>query len=132
MGAAHRFDPYGIELVARKQKRRHPRATAYLCIDLCSQDAMWTGLTMNISEGGVFVATHEILPVGSMVALHLELPRSKRIMCLGDVRWSRDYTGDDDVPPGLGIGFVGLDLDSAAAIRDFVLSTLEASKLTRH
>lgn len=120
------FDPYGIELVARTQRRRTPRAIAYLCIDLCSRDAMWTGLTMNISEGGVFVATHEILPVGSVVALHLELPRSNRIMCLGEVRWTRGYTNNDDVPPGMGIRFVGLDLDSAAAIRAFVLSTLEA------
>jgi uncharacterized protein (TIGR02266 family) len=119
------FDPYGMELAARTQKRRKPRAIAYLCIDLCSRDAIWTGLTMNISEGGVFVATLEILPVGSVVALHLELPCSKRIMCLGEVRWTRGYTGSDDVPPGMGIRFVGLDLDSAAAIRAFVLATLE-------
>jgi uncharacterized protein (TIGR02266 family) len=122
------FDPYGIELVARTQRRRTPRAIAYLCVDLCSRDAMWTGLTMNISEGGLFVATHAILPVESVVALHLELPPSKRIMCLGEVRWTRDYTGNDDVPPGMGIRFVGLDLDSAAAIRAFVLSTLEAQR----
>lgn len=132
MGAAQRFESYAIELPARTQKRRHPRAIAYLCIDLCSQEAVWTGLTMNISEGGAFVATHEILPVGSMVALHLELPGYERIMCLGEVRWTRDYTGDDDVPPGLGLRFVGLDLDSAAAIRAFVLSTLEARDATRH
>ena len=110
----------------RTQMRRSTRANAYLCIDLCSEHNFWTGLTMNISEGGVFVATHVMLPPGSLVGLHLELPRHpQRIMTLGEVRWSRAYTGDDDVPPGLGIQFVGLDNASLVAIRKFVATIRE-------
>ena len=110
----------------RTQMRKTARANAYLCIDLCSEHNFWTGLTMNLSEGGVFVATHEILPPGALVAIHLELPRHRpRIMTLGEVRWSRAYTGDDDVPPGLGIQFVGLDEPSLTAIRRFVTTIRE-------
>lgn len=125
MGAAFKLtDQRNAE--ARTQERRSVRANAYLCIDLCSEHNFWTGLTMNISEGGVFVATHEILPTGSLVGLHLELPRAPhRIMTLGEVRWSRAYTGNDDVPPGLGIQFVGLDEASALAIRKFVTTIRE-------
>jgi uncharacterized protein (TIGR02266 family) len=121
----HEEEEDNIAIELRRQKRATPRAIAYLCIDLCSEHNFWTGLTMNISEGGVFVATHEILPVGSPVALHLELPRERRIMVLGEVRWSRAYTGDDDVPPGLGIKFVGLDLESLSAIRRFMTKIRE-------
>ena len=110
---------------ARTQSRRTQRANAFLCIDLCSEHNFWTGLTMNLSEGGVFVATHVILATGSLVGIHLELPRHPRIMTLGEVRWSRAYTGDDDVPPGLGIQFVGLDDVSLRAIRRFVTTMRE-------
>ncbi|MBX3228591.1 MAG: PilZ domain-containing protein [Labilithrix sp.] len=125
MGAALKLTPdesFGVFADAR----RSPRAIAYLCIDLCSEHNFWTGLTMNISEGGVFVATHVMLEPGTLVGLHLELPnRGHRIMTLGEVRWSRAYTGDDDVPPGLGIKFVGLDLGSLAAIRKFMTTIRE-------
>jgi hypothetical protein len=46
-------------------------------------------------------------------------------MTLGEVRWSRAYSGDDDVPPGLGIKFVGLDFGSLSAIRKFVMTIRE-------
>ena len=125
MGAAIKLmEPGSLE--PRAQMRRSPRANAYLCIDLCSEHNFWTGLTMNLSEGGVFVATHVILSPGTLVGLHLELPRSPhRIMTLGEVKWSRAYTGNDDVPPGLGIQFVGLDEASLAAIRKFVTTIRE-------
>lgn len=124
MGAAFKLDDDELPVERSTQRRKTPRANAYLCIDLCSEHNFWTGLTMNLSEGGVFVATHVILPVGTLVGLHLELPRqSKRMMVLGEVRWTRAFTGNEDVPPGLGIQFIGLDLDSLAAIRVFVMTT---------
>lgn len=128
MGAALKITPELEEefVGVRKEERRNPRVVAYLCIDLCSEHNFWTGLTMNISEGGVFVATHQLLEPGSLVGLHLELPNhGARIMTLGEVRWSRAYTGDDDVPPGLGIKFIGLDLASLSAIRKFVMTMRE-------
>jgi uncharacterized protein (TIGR02266 family) len=124
MGAALRITP-DDDFSVRTNERRSPRAIAYLCIDLCSEHNFWTGLTMNISEGGVFVATHVMLPPGALVGLHLELPKDARIMTLGEVRWSRVYTGDDDVPPGLGIKFVGLDLAGLNAIRKFITTIRE-------
>lgn len=125
MGAALKITPdedFGV----RTNERKSARVIAYLCIDLCSEHDFWTGLTMNISEGGVFVATHVMLEPGSLVGIHLELPnRGHRVMTLGEVCWSRSYTGDDDVPPGLGLEFVGLDLASLSAIRKLVMTIRE-------
>lgn len=124
MGAALKITPEE-DFRVREDERKSPRAVAYLCIDLCSQHNFWTGLTLNISEGGVFVATHVLLEPGSLVGLHLELPNNQRVMTLGEVRWSRSYGGDDDVPPGLGIKFVGLDLAGLSAIRKFMKTIRE-------
>lgn len=121
MGAALKFEG---EASARTQERKHPRANAYLCIDLCSEHDFWTGLTMNISEGGVFVATHLLLDPGTLVSLHLALP-SARVLTLGEVRWRREYSGDDDVPPGMGVRFVGLDAAALQALRNFIVTVRE-------
>lgn len=131
MGAAIKLRG-GEQAWPRVQRRSSPRASTFLCVDLCSEHDFWTGLTMNLSEGGVFVATHVSLPQGTLLGLHFELPRtSRRIMTLGDVRWSRTYTGNDDVPPGMGIQFVGLDEASLLAIRAFVTSLLEPLRFER-
>jgi uncharacterized protein (TIGR02266 family) len=121
MGAALKIGP---EARPRTQERKHPRANAYLCIDLCSEHNFWTGLTMNVSEGGVFVATHVLLDPGALVSMHLELPKA-RILALGEVRWRREYTGDDDIPPGMGVQFVNLDEAALEAIRTFVATIRE-------
>lgn len=132
MGAALKIErDVEVKVDGRTQSRKTTRVNAYLCIDLCSEHNFWTGLTMNISEGGVFVATHHILEVGSLVGLHLELPRESRILVLGEVKWTRVYTGNDDVPPGLGIQFVGLDTESVAAIRRF-MTTIREPLLFEH
>jgi hypothetical protein len=125
MGAAWKMEESDDHRwVVQEPRRRTARRTVHLCIDVCSQHDFWTGLTMNLSEGGVFVATHVLLEPKTLVGLHLELPRFRRILALGEVRWTRMYTGDDDVPPGLGIEFVGLDLASLTMIREF-LATVE-------
>jgi uncharacterized protein (TIGR02266 family) len=128
MGAAIKWIEQGA-VEPRIEMRRSVRANAFLCVDLCTESDFWTGLSMNISEGGMFVATHVALPTGALVGLHFELPRHPpRIMTLGEVRWSREYTGNDDVPPGLGIRFVGLDEASILAIRKFVASIREPAR----
>ena len=103
------------------ESRRHERANVYGSIDIFSEHNFWTGLTMNMSEGGVFVATHKLLPVGAMVVINLSLPfDGETITALGQVRWTRAYSETSDVSPGLGIQFVNLDKRMLAAVRRFV------------
>lgn len=119
MDAAAGRDDVEFDVLATK--RGAPRASAHVFIDVASEHNFWTGLTMNLSEGGVFVATHHVVPPGSLVSLHLDLPKTERIVALGVVCWARPFSGDDDVPPGLGIQFTRIDaLESLAKIRKFV------------
>ena len=102
-------------------KRGAPRAKAHVFIDLVSEHNFWTGLAVNVSEGGVFVATHHLLPPGSLVSLSLRLPGAKCITALGVVCWTRPYSGEEHTPPGLGVQFTRIDsAASLSLIRDFV------------
>ncbi|CAN5775028.1 hypothetical protein BH11MYX4_BH11MYX4_29460 [soil metagenome] len=106
--------------------RVEPRAAVYASVDLFSENNFWSGLTMNMSDGGVFVATHNVVPVGTVLVLNLLLPFEKEpVITLAQVRWSRAYTGQADVPPGLGLQFVDTDPRSLAKIRKFVATMRE-------
>ena len=106
--------------------RSAPRASVYVDIDVYSDHVFWTGLSMNMSEGGVFVATHHEVPVGTLLALQMVLPsEDEPLETLAEVRWTRAYTGQEDVPPGLGLAFVDIDEASLEKIRRFVSTVRE-------
>ena len=106
--------------------RAEPRAAVYASVDLFSENNFWSGLTMNMSDGGVFVATHNVVSVGTVLVLHLLLPFEKEpVITLAQVRWTRPYSGQPDVPPGLGLQFVDTDPQSLAKIKRFVATMRE-------
>lgn len=105
----------------KADSRVQPRAEVHVDIDIFSEHNFWAGFSMNVSEGGVFVATHANVPVGTMLIVHLNLPgEADPLVTLAEVRWSRAYTGQADVPPGLGLQFVALDAATAQKVRAFV------------
>ena len=90
-------------------------------VDMTSDSNVFTGFSTNLSEGGVFVATVDLLPVGTPVDLTFTLPGKTRIVVKGEVRWTREI--DDRVPdvfPGVGVRFVELGVDAAQALHKFV------------
>jgi uncharacterized protein (TIGR02266 family) len=80
----------------------------------------FTGITSDISEGGLFVATHNLPPVGCEVDLRFSLPAGPELRARGIVRWSRDSQETDSAPPGIGVQFSALAEHDLALIRDFV------------
>ena len=108
------------------------RANVYLSVDVFAGHDFWTGLTMNMSEGGLFVATHNALPeVGSMVVLNINIPfEDEAVVALAEVRWTRANT-DDDAPPGLGLQFVDLSAGSLEKIARFVTTVREPLSFER-
>ena len=90
-------------------------------VDLSSDSNVFTGFSTNLSEGGVFVATVNLLPVGTPVDLTLTLPGKTRITVKGEVRWTREI--DDRVPevfPGVGVRFLDLAPEASEALHRFV------------
>lgn len=106
--------------------RAAPRAAIYASVDVVSEHNFWSGLTMNMSEGGLFVATHNVVPVGTMLLVNIVLPFERdAVVVMAQVRWSRPYSGQDDVPPGLGLQFVDPDAGALAKIKKFVATVRE-------
>ncbi|RYZ41881.1 MAG: TIGR02266 family protein, partial [Myxococcaceae bacterium] len=90
-------------------------------IDMRSDSNFFTGFSMDISEGGIFIATVEAVPRGTSVDLDFTLPGGRPLNVNGVVRWARD--GNDRTPelmPGVGVQFTTLPPEVAHAISSFV------------
>ena len=102
-------------------RRVHARFTVDLDVTLGSQHNFYAGFAENLSAGGIFVATHKILPVGEVLMLSIRLPRLTRpIEGAGEVRWVREYSERSNVPPGLGLRFVEIAPAGIEAIHRFL------------
>jgi uncharacterized protein (TIGR02266 family) len=102
-------------------RRIAPRFAVELEMSISSEHNFYSGLVENISEGGVFVATHVLKPIGSVVEISITLPDSDvAVSGKGEVRWIRDYNELSDTPPGMGIRFVELASGSVEAIEQFL------------
>ena len=81
----------------------------------------YTGFTADISEGGLFVATHMLQRIGAELTLTFALPTGPEISVRGVVRWSRDaHDYNSAIPPGMGVQFQGIPVEDAARIRELV------------
>ena len=73
--------------------------------------------TREIGVGGAFLACKEMQPVGTALTIELSLPTSEQVFTLpAIVRWARDGEG-------MGIQFVGVDVDIMLELNDY-FSTL--------
>lgn len=104
-------------------ERRAPsttRAFVEVEIGLSSDSNFYTGLSLDVSSGGVFVATYEPAAPGTSVALYFVLPDGHVVNAEGVVRWTRAAAGDS--PPGMGVAFVAISGDSLGHIQSFCAS----------
>ena len=101
--------------------RVHDRASMSVDVTADSEHNFFAGFTENISEGGLFIATHTLREVGTVIDIAFALPgREEPLRCMAEVRWVRVYNASSDAPPGLGLRFINLNDEDAAYIRRFV------------
>ena len=120
----------------RDERRAHPRFHLRLAITLQGDNNFYAGMTSDLSEGGVFIATQHILPIGTPVLMQFHLERFATDLTVhGVVCWVRDVEatarhdanfgggviGDgDEVKAGMGVRFDGLSATDAQVIRAFM------------
>lgn len=98
-----------------------PRASVQIAIDVYSEHNFWSGVTMDVSAGGVFVATQKPMKPGTLLIVDMAIPGEEQpIIALTEVSWVRAYSRDSDAPPGLGLAFVHICDESLAKIQSFV------------
>ena len=79
-----------------------------------SRGSWGSGVTKNISSGGLFVATFRSVPVGARVVVRLTFPGDREALeALGEVRWVRDFQDLDDRPAGIGLRFINTPVRAA-------------------
>jgi uncharacterized protein (TIGR02266 family) len=109
-------------MIERTSYRSATRTRLEVEVTLDSESQFFSGLTRDISRGGVFVATYRILPVGRAVVLEFTLPDESRVTATGQVRWIRDEVGDGTAPVGMGIVFDTLSDEDRARIEAFCVA----------
>jgi uncharacterized protein (TIGR02266 family) len=108
---------------AEPQQRLAERHEVAVTVDLESDSNFYTGLTQNISAGGLFIATHQIKRVGDRIRLKFMLPgASQPIECETEVRWIRENSSlhRTDGASGMGVRFLDMAPADASVIQSFI------------
>jgi len=102
--------------------RSHPRVPLQVGVGVHSESNFYVGMSNDISEGGLFIATHQVPPVGSELEVELFLPGGVEVRALATVRWVSEPRELQDpwARPGMGVQFADLDARGHAAIAEFI------------
>jgi uncharacterized protein (TIGR02266 family) len=98
------------------EHRVHPRVAFEVEIDLHSESHFFSGLSGDVSEGGLFVQTYRPLKVGDHVQVAFDLPDG-RVEADAVVRWRRAH--GDAQGAGVGIEFESLSEKDRTVIHKF-------------
>jgi hypothetical protein len=110
--------------VPEKLRRRLP-VDFPVTLEAISAERREVGAVANLSARGIFAASRMLLPAGTplRVTFYLPLPAGARpIVASARVRWVNDPEAPraPDLPGGMGLEFVGLDVRSKADLERFL------------
>lgn len=117
-----------------EHRRRHPRVEAEIPVRVSTIEAdrdPWTGqpyfrssqeVCANLSRGGAFVRTGELLEPGRRVLLEISLPSGAQVEAIGRVAWTKRHLerSGPQLDSGVGIEFLGGASSQLSAIEEFV------------
>jgi len=113
-----RSDPPGGKPRERRiTKRVHIEAD----IGFQSETNFYTGFSGNISNGGIFVATWDLLDIGTELTISFVLPDGHQVTTRGRVTWVREAPEhDSELTPGMGVEFEDLAQGGRRAVQAFI------------
>jgi Tfp pilus assembly protein PilZ len=120
--------------MTEKPDRRHRRVSTRIPVRISTIEPdrdPWTGRPFfrasqetcaNVSRGGAFVRTTELLNPGRRVLVELNLPDGAQIEAIGRVAWTRRVIapGEPEPDSGIGIEFLGGASDELSALESFL------------
>lgn len=113
--------PSQQENASGANRRTAERVSVATEVGVYSDSNFYTGFTEDVSEGGLFVATYDLQPIGTRIELEFGLPGGAEFKLVGVVRWLRDpIMAEDGMFPGMGVQFVELTEEDKALISEFV------------
>ncbi|HKO48676.1 MAG TPA: TIGR02266 family protein [Polyangiaceae bacterium] len=111
-------DPPVSESPPVSDRRIYERIDVEWSVDCETEQTFLYASITNISEMGIFVATHEPLEVGTRLTLRFAMPGEQSpFILLGQVQWVNPIRMLSDNPnPGMGIRFVDLSSENRERI----------------
>jgi len=104
--------------------RTPPRASTRLRVHYgTGTQKLLVDYSVNLSTGGVFIESREVLPAETPLSLEFSLPEGKQpIRCRGRVAWvnTADRPVSSALPPGMGVQFLDLSLADLHTLREFI------------
>jgi uncharacterized protein (TIGR02266 family) len=112
-------------LLDRAAPRGLPRIPLEAPVRLRQRRREWAGTARNLSRGGVFVESAEVLREHAELELELALPETPLALAsTAQVIWTRPP--DEELAPGMGLRFLGLDRPTARQLSEYVEERLPA------
>lgn len=119
---------------SRNPQRRHRRIQGAFPVRISTIEPErdpWTGRSYfrasqetcgNLSRGGVFVRTTELLDPGRRLLLELQLPNGSQVEAIGRVAWTKRSVRKDAPQLGAGVGveFLGGAANQLAALEEYL------------
>jgi len=107
-----------------KERRKHPRVKLRIEVSYQKMDSYLHRFTENISEGGCFVETNEVLPPRTEVPLEFSFPNyAKPLVVIGEVVWVVEGTHS-----GMGIQYKKISPDAKKVFKEIVQSRIKEKK----
>jgi uncharacterized protein (TIGR02266 family) len=105
------------------QDRATPRCNARLRVHYgAPPQELLQNYSVNLSTGGMFLETWQVLPLDTPVSLEFSLDEGKVIRCQARVVWinAPDLLLKPQLPVGIGLQFVDMPLAQLHAIREYI------------
>jgi uncharacterized protein (TIGR02266 family) len=107
-----------------EERRNHTRTPVVAEVGMTTDNNFYVGFSQDISKGGLFIATPDPLAIGATFLMDCALPEAARpLRCMVEVAWVREYhegmSYEVGAVPGMGVRFIGLTDEDAAAIAAF-------------
>lgn len=107
-----------------KERRQHHRVKLRIEVSYQKIDSYLNRFTENISEGGCFIETDEVLPPRTEVPLEFSFPNHpKPLVIKGEVVWVVEGTHS-----GMGIQYKDISPDAQKVLREIVQSRMKGDK----
>lgn len=103
-------------------RRENDRKRVRVAVSMHSDSNFYVGFADNMSQGGLFVATHELLSIGETIDLVFELSGEEELVEVkAEVCWLRAVSDvNNGLLPGFGARFIDLDDEDRARLEKFL------------
>lgn len=117
-----------------EEKRKYPRLSMNVRVDWEKKDGKTvkdgggSGITKNISEGGICLIVYDKVEVGHALRLKIELPTKKTIESVGKIVWVKEFEivgKPNEMRYDIGIEFSEIEPRDRNEIKSFISALLK-------